>query len=212
MAELVAVARGPRETTTGDLKNFLKMKSEREHSASNVSLEEVKSFTDKQKKLHGYIGEEDLTSVWSEHFQSKSDFDLIGSVDDVTMPQFMQVYATRLLCIGRYDELKTREETEQKKGNDVEVDKNLELERKLQVAMEQVASKEKELAEMKSDNEQLKGKLQKLDRDKIDLEARVVELCSQKKEAEPLRRIMGMRLWLLGLSEQRSKPNTSFLI
>ncbi|MED6176930.1 hypothetical protein PIB30_093025 [Stylosanthes scabra] len=33
-----------------------------------VSLEEVKGFAEKQKKLHGYIGEEDHTSVWSEHF------------------------------------------------------------------------------------------------------------------------------------------------
>ncbi|MED6115094.1 hypothetical protein PIB30_086880 [Stylosanthes scabra] len=31
------------------------------------SLEEVK-FTENQKRLHGYVGEEDLTSVWSEHY------------------------------------------------------------------------------------------------------------------------------------------------
>ncbi|MED6133465.1 hypothetical protein PIB30_028531, partial [Stylosanthes scabra] len=55
-----------------------------------ISLEEVKKFTENQRKLHGYVGEEDLTSVWSEHyplsvvaeehFQSKTDFDLIESV------------------------------------------------------------------------------------------------------------------------------------
>ncbi|MED6133130.1 hypothetical protein PIB30_025606 [Stylosanthes scabra] len=81
-----------------------------------ISLEEVKVFAEKQKKLHGYVGEEDLTSVWSEHFpfsvsaeehfQSKTDLDLIGFVDDLTRAHFMQVCATRLLCIGRYEELK----------------------------------------------------------------------------------------------------------
>ncbi|MED6195780.1 hypothetical protein PIB30_041274 [Stylosanthes scabra] len=84
-----------------------------------VSLEEVKVFAEKQKKLHGYIGKEDLTSVWSEHFpfsvlaeehfQSKTGLDLIGSVDSVTRAQFMQVYAARLLCLGRFEELKARE-------------------------------------------------------------------------------------------------------
>ncbi|MED6192024.1 hypothetical protein PIB30_006168 [Stylosanthes scabra] len=33
-----------------------------------ISLEEVKGITEKQKRLHGYVGEEDLTSIWSEHF------------------------------------------------------------------------------------------------------------------------------------------------
>ncbi|MED6106885.1 hypothetical protein PIB30_008580 [Stylosanthes scabra] len=33
-----------------------------------VSLDEAKQITEKQRKLHGYGGEEDLTSVWSEYF------------------------------------------------------------------------------------------------------------------------------------------------
>ncbi|MED6208670.1 hypothetical protein PIB30_047463 [Stylosanthes scabra] len=108
---------------TGGLKNFFKMKNERELSTSNVlkteqgvvvnqpsekrkpisevSLDEVKVFTANQKKLHGYVGAEDLSSVWSEqfplpvvaeeHFQSKADFDLIESVSDIGRAQFMQV-------------------------------------------------------------------------------------------------------------------------
>ncbi|MED6175225.1 hypothetical protein PIB30_076412, partial [Stylosanthes scabra] len=193
------------ETTTGGLKNFFKSRAERGHSASNVikteegvvvnqttekkkvpgikrrraeeggsgkakvidltssrccgkevSLEEVKQITEKQRKLHGYGREEDLTSVC----------------------------VARLLCLGRYEELKTRGEAEKKKEDSLLVQKNLELERKLKAAMEQTALKEKELLELKSDHEQLKGKLQKFEKDKTELEARVVELCAEKKEAE----------------------------
>ncbi|MED6174604.1 hypothetical protein PIB30_070577 [Stylosanthes scabra] len=206
------------QTTTGGLKNFFKMKSERDMSASNVvktkkgtvvnqpqekkksysmkrrraeeggsgkdkvidltaikccgkeiSLEEVKCITKKQKRLHGYAGEEDLTSVWSEHFpifivaeehfQSKTDLDLIDSVEGVTRAQFMQVYATRLLYIGRYGELKAREEAEQKKEKGLQVQKAIEAEKKLQVATEQLSLKEKEVLELKSDVESLIGKL-----------------------------------------------------
>ncbi|MED6143821.1 hypothetical protein PIB30_009321 [Stylosanthes scabra] len=159
-----------------------------------VSLQDVKDFTEKHRKLHGYCGEDDLTSVWSEHFpfsvvaeehfQSKTDFELIETVDDVTRAQFMQVYATRLLCLSRYDELKAREEAEKKKEEGLFVQKTLELERKLKVASEQLAVKEKEVLEWKAGIESLKGKLQKLDKDKTDLEARVVELCVEKKEVE----------------------------
>ncbi|MED6217137.1 hypothetical protein PIB30_015038 [Stylosanthes scabra] len=150
-----------------------------------VSLEEVKEFAEKQKRLHGYAGEEDLTAVWSEHFpysflaeehfQSKFDFDLIGSVDGVTRAQFMQVCVARLFCMGRYEELRVREETEQEKEKVVEVQRALEAERKLEVASEQLAVKEKEVLELKADIKSLKRKFQKLDKDKTDLEARVAE-------------------------------------
>ncbi|MED6136536.1 hypothetical protein PIB30_056977 [Stylosanthes scabra] len=126
----------------------------------DVSLEEVKGFAEKQKRLHGYVGEEDLTSVWSEHFpfsvlaeehfQSKTDLDLIGSVDSVTRAQFMQVCAARLFCLGRFEELKVKEEAEQKKEKGLEMQKALEAERKLEVATEQLAVKEKEMLELKT--------------------------------------------------------------
>ncbi|MED6149154.1 hypothetical protein PIB30_059733 [Stylosanthes scabra] len=140
-----------------------------------VSLEEVKLITKRQKRLHGYVGEEDLTSVWSEHFpismvaeehfQSKTDLDLIGSVDSVTRAQFMQVYAARLLCISRFEELKAKEEAEQRKEQMVDSQKLLELERKLQVAGERLSLKEKEVENFKTNVEQLKGKLQKFDKE-----------------------------------------------
>ncbi|MED6151322.1 hypothetical protein PIB30_081405 [Stylosanthes scabra] len=162
------------DTTTGGLKNFFKMKNERELSTSNVvkseqgivvnqplekkrvisvkrkrseeeasrkskvinltgarccgkevSLEEVKVFIENQRKLHAYVGSEDLNSVWSEHyplpviaeehFQSKADCDLIESVGEVGRAQFMQVYAARLLCLGRYEELKAKREADQRR-------------------------------------------------------------------------------------------------
>ncbi|MED6182462.1 hypothetical protein PIB30_028591 [Stylosanthes scabra] len=152
----------------------------------DVSLEEVKGFAEKQKRLHGYAGEEDLTSVWSEHFpfsvlaeehfQSKTDLDLIGSVDSVC--------AARLFCLGRFEELKAKEEVKQKKEKGLEMQKALEAERKLEVATEQLAVKEKEMLELKTTIEGLKGKLQKFEKDKTELEARVVELAVEKKEAE----------------------------
>ncbi|MED6148260.1 hypothetical protein PIB30_051453 [Stylosanthes scabra] len=165
----------------GGLKNFFKMRNERELSMSNVvnqpsvkrtlisvkrrraeegtsekgkvidltsfkccgkevSLDEVKVFTENQKKLHGYVGAEDLSSLWSEHyhlpvvaeehFQSKADFDLIESISDVGRAQFMQVYAARMLCIVRYEELKARKEAEQKKGESLELERSMEREKK----------------------------------------------------------------------------------
>ncbi|MED6205355.1 hypothetical protein PIB30_016942 [Stylosanthes scabra] len=162
-----------------------------------ISLEEVKGITEKQKVMHGYVAKEDLTSVWSEHFpisvvaeehfQSKMGLELIDSVDGVTRAQFLQVYAARLLCLGRYEELKAREETEQKKGKSLEVQRALEAERRLQVVTEQLDGKEKEMVEMKADVESLKGKLQKLEKDKTQLEARVAELCVERKELEQSR-------------------------
>ncbi|MED6152982.1 hypothetical protein PIB30_097202 [Stylosanthes scabra] len=186
-----------------------------------ISLEEVKRFTENQRKLHGYVGEEELTSVWSEHyplsvvaeehFPSKTDFDLIESVDDIARAQFMQVYAARLLCIGRYDELKSRKEVEQKKEESAELQKNMEREKKLQLAVEQVALKEKEVLDLKSENEELKRKVEKLEKDKTGLEARVVKLCVQKKEAETSKEHHGYEMLslLLGLRGPGSKLGSS---
>ncbi|MED6151456.1 hypothetical protein PIB30_082754 [Stylosanthes scabra] len=166
-----------------------------------VSLEEVKQITERQRRLHGYGGEEDLTSVWSEHFpisvvaeelfQSKTDLDLISSVDDLTRAQFMQVCAARLLCLGRYEELKARGEDEKKKEESLSVQKSLELERKLKAATEQSALKEKEVEDLKADLEQLKGKLHKLDKEKTELEAR-------KKEAETSKENHGYAMLEIG--------------
>ncbi|MED6119410.1 hypothetical protein PIB30_011475 [Stylosanthes scabra] len=123
------------ETTTGGLKNYFKNRNERGFSASNVVKTEegvvvnqpaekkkVPSMKRKRAEEGGSGKKEDLTFIWSEHFpfsvlaeeyfQSNSDFDLIESVDGVTRAQFMQVYAARLLCLGRYEELRAREEAE----------------------------------------------------------------------------------------------------
>ncbi|MED6161413.1 hypothetical protein PIB30_060487 [Stylosanthes scabra] len=118
-----------------------------------------------------------------EHFQSKTDFDLIESVDDIARAQFMQVYAARLLCIGRYDELKARKE---------------------------VALKEKELLDFKSENEELKRKVEKLEKDKTGLEARVVELCVQKKEAETSKEHHGYEMLVAGFERARKQAGFFF--
>ncbi|MED6151321.1 hypothetical protein PIB30_081404 [Stylosanthes scabra] len=49
---------------------------------------------------------------------------------------------------------------------------------------EEVAQKEKNLLEAKNENLLLKENVSKLEKDKTDLELRVVELCGQKKDAE----------------------------
>ncbi|MED6186780.1 hypothetical protein PIB30_070050 [Stylosanthes scabra] len=185
----------------------------------DVSLEEVKSFTRNQRKLHGYVGEEDLTSVWSEHFpfsvlaeehfQSKTDLDLIGSVDDLTRAQYMQVCAARLLCVGRFEELKAKREAEQKREESAEVERSMAREKKLQLAMEQIAEREKELLGLKNENADLNGKLQILEKNKAELEARVVELCGQKKAAEFSKEEHGYDMLLAGF--ERAKKQAEFL-
>ncbi|MED6220289.1 hypothetical protein PIB30_043484 [Stylosanthes scabra] len=147
------------------------------------SLEEVKQFTKNQRKLHGYVGEEDLTSVWSEHyplsvvaeehFQSKTNFDLIESVDDVSRAQFMQ--------------------------------RSMEREKKLQLVMEQVSSKEKELKELKDKVAGLKGEVQKLEKGKTDLETRLVEVYGQKKEAETSEEHHGYEMLIIGFEGAKSQ-------
>ncbi|MED6159375.1 hypothetical protein PIB30_041779 [Stylosanthes scabra] len=92
-----------------------------------------------------------------EHFQSKADFALIEEAGDMARGQFMKVMAARLWCMGRYEELKGKKKMEHKKEESAELQKIMERERKLQLAMEQVALKDKELLDLKSENEELKG-------------------------------------------------------
>ncbi|MED6225156.1 hypothetical protein PIB30_090975 [Stylosanthes scabra] len=161
-----------------------------------VSLDQVKCSTERQKPLHGYVGEEDLTSVWSEHFpvsviaeehfQSKTDLELLG-----------------------IEELKANSEAEKKKEESSWEQKKLELERELEAAREQNTLKDKELLELKADHGQLKGKLQKLDKEKTELEARVVELCVQKKEAETSKEDHGYDMLAAGF--ERARKQAAFL-
>ncbi|MED6121442.1 hypothetical protein PIB30_030161 [Stylosanthes scabra] len=114
-----------------------------------ISLEEVKGITEKQKVLHGYVGEEDLTFIWSEHFpisvvakehfQSKMNLDFIDSVDGVTRAQFM---LERGLSRTKRRVWRCKEPWRP--------------ERKLQVAIEQLAGREKEMVEMKAEGKATK--------------------------------------------------------
>ncbi|MED6115691.1 hypothetical protein PIB30_093132 [Stylosanthes scabra] len=122
----------------------------------------------------------------------------------------MQVYAAQLLCIGRYEELKARKEVKQKKEESAELQKNMEREKKLQLPMEQVAMKEKEVLDLKNENKELKRKVEKLEKDKTGLEARVVELCGQKKEAETSKEHHGYEMLVVGFERARKQAGFFF--
>ncbi|MED6118130.1 hypothetical protein PIB30_000112 [Stylosanthes scabra] len=71
--------------------------------------------------------------------------------------------------------------------------------------MEQIAIKDKELLEMKADHEHLKGKLQKFEKEKTELEARVVELCVEKKELETSKENHGYTMLEIGFERARKQ-------
>ncbi|MED6162376.1 hypothetical protein PIB30_069861 [Stylosanthes scabra] len=77
----------------------------------------------------------------------------------------------------------------------------MERDRKLQLAMEQVALKEKELLDLKSENQELKGR--------GDLEARVVKVCAQKKEAETGKE-HGYEMLLVGFEKAKKQAKFFF--
>ncbi|MED6120881.1 hypothetical protein PIB30_025035 [Stylosanthes scabra] len=113
------------------------------------------------------------------------------------------VCVARLLCLGKFEELKANSEAEKKKEESNWGQKKLELERELEAVREQNTLKDKELLELKADNEQLKGKLQKFVKEKKELEARVVELCVQKKEAETSKENHGYDMMAAGFERAR---------
>ncbi|MED6147570.1 hypothetical protein PIB30_045051 [Stylosanthes scabra] len=71
----------------------------------------------------------------------------------------------------------------------------VELERKLLLAIEQVALKEKENGMLKEENAELKVKVAKLVKDKKYLETRVVEVCGERKEAEVSKKAHGFEMF-----------------
>ncbi|MED6111507.1 hypothetical protein PIB30_052889 [Stylosanthes scabra] len=115
------------DCSAAGLKSFFKQWAEKELSTSNIvkvkqgsdvnkpsnkrkpiSLKRMKSEEASMKKVIDLI-EEDLSSVWcehypfaivaDEHFQSKADLDLLGKAGKVATARYMQVQATRLMCI-----------------------------------------------------------------------------------------------------------------
>ncbi|MED6208671.1 hypothetical protein PIB30_047464 [Stylosanthes scabra] len=116
-----------------------------------------------------------------------------------------------MLCIGHYEELRARKEAEQKKDESAALEKIMERERKLQLVMEQIAEKEKELLELKGENVSLKGKVQNLEKDKSVLESRVVELCGQRKEADVSKENHGYDMLLVGFERAKRQAEFFFL-
>ncbi|MED6177051.1 hypothetical protein PIB30_094081 [Stylosanthes scabra] len=87
----------------------------------------------------------------------------------------------------------------------------MEREKNIQLLMEEVAQKDKELLELKEDNITLKGKVQSLEKDKADLESRVVELCGQKKEAELSKENHGYDMLIVGFEKAKKQAEFLFL-
>ncbi|MED6195642.1 hypothetical protein PIB30_039794 [Stylosanthes scabra] len=117
----------------------------------------------------------------------KVDVDLLNSFGRVASARYVQVQAARLMCISRRWELQGLEEESSKKAD------ALELERKLLLATEQVALKEKENGMLKEENDELKARIAKLSKDKKDLETRV-EVCGERKEAEVSKKAHGFEM------------------
>ncbi|MED6213665.1 hypothetical protein PIB30_095508 [Stylosanthes scabra] len=204
------------ETTTEGLKNFFKMKSERELSTSNVVKSEQgvvkRVISVKRRRAEGEAsgkskvidlttarccGKEDLSSVWSEHYP----------LPILAEEHFQsKVYAARLLCLGRYEELEAKREAERRREKTVELEKD--MEKKVRRMEEEVAQKEKSLLEAQNENLLLKEKVSKLEKDKTDLELRVVELCGQKKDAETSKENHGYDMLLVGF--ERAKRQAEF--
>ncbi|MED6174322.1 hypothetical protein PIB30_068004 [Stylosanthes scabra] len=136
-----------------------------------MASEDVAEFVKSQQGLHGFDNVEGANSLWSENYP------------------FPMVQVARMMCISRRWELQGLEEENSKKTD------ALELERKLLLATEQVALKEKENGMLKEENAELKGKVAKLVKDKKDLETRVVEVCGERKEAEVSKKAHGFEMF-----------------
>ncbi|MED6110397.1 hypothetical protein PIB30_042497 [Stylosanthes scabra] len=164
------------ETTTGGLKNFFKMKSERELSTSNV--------------------------VKSEQ----------GVVVNQPLEKKRVISVKRRRADGRpwgrakYEELRAKGEVERRKEKTIEVEKN--MEKKVRRMEEEAAQKEKSLLEAHNENLLLKEKISKLEKDKTDLEIRVVGLCGQKKDVETSKENHGYDMLLVRF--ERAKRQAEF--
>ncbi|QHN85263.1 uncharacterized protein LOC110263182 [Arachis ipaensis] len=75
----------------------------------------VRSGVKKQMCLHGFVSGSSAESVWSDQFpfaalayrvtQNTQDVQLLRTIGKEIIGQYMQVMATRLLCVGRCTEM-----------------------------------------------------------------------------------------------------------
>ncbi|MED6150997.1 hypothetical protein PIB30_078063 [Stylosanthes scabra] len=111
-----------------------------------ISLEDASKFSKSQSVLH------------EEHFQSPADLKILERVGKVATTRYMQVQAARLLYIGHGMEVEALEEEKSEKSKKSEsLEKSIEREKKLQLALEQVALKEREGVLLKEEIEDLKA-------------------------------------------------------
>ncbi|MED6115626.1 hypothetical protein PIB30_092495 [Stylosanthes scabra] len=111
------------------------------------------------------------------------------------------------MCISRRLELHALEEESSQKSKRADV---LELEKKLRFATKQVGLKEKENGLLNEENDGLKVTIAKLSKDKKDLEARVVEVCGERKEAEVSKRAHGFEMF--AAAWDRAKAQIKLLV
>ncbi|XP_020959232.1 uncharacterized protein LOC110263048 [Arachis ipaensis] len=84
----------------------------------------VKSGVKKQSRLHGFMAGGAVESIWSDRFpsgaladrvaQNPNDIQLLKDVRKEVVSQYIQILATRLLCVGRTTELLGAEEKVEK--------------------------------------------------------------------------------------------------
>ncbi|XP_015972720.1 uncharacterized protein LOC107496030 isoform X2 [Arachis duranensis] len=146
--------------------------------------------------------------MWSEHFpfmlmadeygQCSTDVKLVHDVDDIGIAQYLQVIGGRLLSIGRTQELKHASATFDKKSMEKLMQENLEKEKKLRVALEQIELKDEKMKGLMEKMLLLEEKEKKLDEDKVDLQTKVMEMTMEKKTLETDKKNHGFDMFILG--------------
>ncbi|MED6176555.1 hypothetical protein PIB30_089394 [Stylosanthes scabra] len=171
----------------------------------DVELETVVEFSRSQQGLHEFDESDSLSSLWSErypfsvvadeHFESKADVEMLKRTGKVAAARYVQSWV----------ETAGFGSSQKRKRADV-----LELEKKLQLAIEQVGLKERENGLLKEENDGLKVTIAKLSKDKKDLEGRVVEVCGERKEAEVSKRAHGFEMF--AAAWDRAKAQIELLV
>ncbi|QHN82814.1 uncharacterized protein DS421_20g699110 [Arachis hypogaea] len=171
-------------------------------SGKDIDLEQVKRFTKNQRMLHGYRSDEDLTSLYSEHFpfsivadeysQSPFDVKLLHDVGDVDISQYLQVMGARLMCIDRTQELKhARDAFDKASMNKLMQEIVLVKENKLRDTLDLVNSLQEKLTFAKNAEK-------KFEEEKTALEARLVVLGVEKKQLEIDKEDHGLEMFAAG--------------
>ncbi|MED6224679.1 hypothetical protein PIB30_086396 [Stylosanthes scabra] len=164
-------------------------------TSSEVEKSGVTSFfAENQKKLHGFSNEQEHCSLWSAQYpfvsladdvaQTSCDVELVNDVGDVTLYQYLQVVAARLLCIGCTREIKHIKDDLEKGKNARILQESTEKAKQLDDALVKLSLTEKENEKIKGDFNSLGDGLKKRELKITELENRVIDLVGLRKEAD----------------------------